>query len=91
MKKILSVLMCVLIMLSFATVAASAKSGVEAQALSAALQDDTLIDEGGIKVVEMFKHIFSLVDWSSFISILISTIASIFSMFGGSSAASLFA
>ena len=48
MKKILSVLMCVLIMLSFATVAASAKSGVEAKALSAAIQNDTIINEGGI-------------------------------------------
>jgi hypothetical protein len=82
MKKFLAVFMCVLVMLSFATTAVYAKTEVAVQASSSpVLQDD--LDEGAVKVVELFKYIFSLVDWSSFIGILISTISTILAMFGG--------
>lgn len=85
MKKFLAVFMCVLVMLSFATTAVSAKTEEVLQASSSSvLQEDIEDDdEGAVKVLELFKYIFSLVDWSSFLGILASTIGTILAMFSG--------
>ncbi len=87
MKKFLAVFMCVLMMFSFATLAVSAQSTETAATATSVLQEDGSIDEGAVKVVELFQYIFSLVDWSSFLSILSSTIATLLAMFGSSSTA----
>ena len=86
MKKVLAVFMCVLMMFSFATLAVSAKSAdTVAASSSSVLKDDSTSDEGTVKVVQLFEYIFSLVDWSSFIGILTSTIATLLAMFSGTS------